>query len=238
MSLERRVAAVAAEGVDLAVSSDHNFVTDYRQAIASQRLERFVQGMVGIELTTIESGHFNAFPLRFDPEPITNGSFAWPRRTPQALFDDLRALGRYGPDETVVQVNHPRDSILGYFDNYNFNQDTGEPENSDSLISAPQEEFQASAFSFDFDAIEVFNGKRIELLRNQRVPEILPPGVSFDQVGPAGSVYRNEDGNVGFPGGMDDWFSLLDRGRCTPRWATAIRTGRMPSPGCRGPTFR
>ncbi|MEL7371632.1 MAG: carboxypeptidase regulatory-like domain-containing protein, partial [Myxococcota bacterium] len=204
MSLPRRVAAVAAEGVDLAVSSDHNFITDYTQAIADQDLERYVQSMVGMELTTLEAGHFNAFPLIFDAEPVTNGAFAWPGLTPQALFDALRDRGQLGRAQTVVQVNHPRDSILGYFDNYNFNQDTVEPEDDNGFLARTQEEFRASAFSFDFDAIEVFNGSRVELLRNQRVPNQLPPGVTFEQVGPPGSVYRTEDGEIGFPGGMDD----------------------------------
>ena len=231
MSVERRVAAVAAEGVDLAVSSDHNYITDYRQAIASQQLERFVQGMVGLELTTLESGHFNGFPLRFDPEPVTNGAFEWSRMPPQELFDALRARGTHGPTQTLVQVNHPRDSILGYFDNYNLNQDTGLPEDSEGLIAPSEDEFRATAFSFDFDAIEVFNGKRFELLRNQRVPDVLPPGVTSEDVGPAGSVYRTDDGDVGFAGGVDDWFSLLNRGRLFTATANSDSHGPDSEPG-------
>ena len=231
MSLERRVAAVAAEGVDLAVSTDHNYITDYRQAIASQRLDPFVQSMIGLELTTIESGHFNGFPLRFDPEPITNGAFEWSGRPPHELFDALRARGALGPEKTIVQINHPRDSILGYFDNYNFNQDTGLPEDAGGLIAPTQDEFQATAFSFEFDAIEVFNGKRIELLRNQRVPEVLPPGVTFEEVGPAGSIYRTSSGDIGFPGGMDDWFALLDRGRYYTATGNSDSHGPDDEPG-------
>ncbi|MEM7675734.1 MAG: carboxypeptidase regulatory-like domain-containing protein, partial [Myxococcota bacterium] len=139
MSLPRRIAAVAAEGVDLAVSSDHNFVTDYRQAIMDQGLERFVQGMVGMELTTLEAGHFNAFPLRFDAESVTNGAFLWQGMPPQDLFDELRARGQFSPEQTVVQVNHPRDSILGYFDNYNFSQDTIEPQDGRGLLARTQD---------------------------------------------------------------------------------------------------
>jgi hypothetical protein len=210
---EDRVAHCAAEGLDLAVATDHNFITDYTQAIASQKLERWVQGMVGLEMTTIEVGHFNGFPLKFEPGPITKGAFAWSGRTPQELFDDLRAHGAYSPEQTIVQVNHPRDSILGYFNGYNWNPDTGEAEDPSSLLLAPEgPEFGPDKFSYDFDAIEIYNAKRYELLRHYRVPEVLPPPPLPEVIPPVGTILRDENGKVAFPGGLDDWFTLLDRG--------------------------
>jgi len=53
----------------------------------------------------------------------THGSVPWFRRKPQAVFDDLRAHGKYGPDDTIVQVNHPRDAIQGYFNAYGMTGD-------------------------------------------------------------------------------------------------------------------
>lgn len=214
-ALDDRVAHVAAEGVDIACSTDHNFVTDYTRAISSLGIERFVQGMVGLEMTPLEIGHFNAFPLRYDAEPITKGSFEWSGRPPQDLFDDLRALGSHGPENTIVQVNHPRDTILGYFNDYNVNPDTGEPDDTlaDPLLSAEGPEFGAEKFSWDFDALEVYNGKRYELLRHYRVPEELPPPPIPDDIPPAGTILRDETGQVAFPGGLDDWFLLLNNGR-------------------------
>lgn len=213
MALEDRVTQVACEGVDIACSSDHNFVTDYTRAISGLGLERWVQGMIGLEMTTLEIGHFNAFPLNYEAGQITKGAFEWSGRPPNDIFADLRARGSLGSDHTIIQVNHPRDTILGYFNGYNFNPDTGEPEDSDSLLLSPEgPEFGKEKFSYDFDALEIFNGKRYELLRHYRVPEVLPPGPLPAVIPPAGTILRDESGKVAFPGGLDDWFTLLDRG--------------------------
>jgi hypothetical protein len=212
--LEDRVAHCAIEGVDIACSSDHNFVTDYGPYIAKLGLDGWVQGMIGLEMTTLEIGHFNGFPLSYDPGPITKGAFEWSGRPPEALLTDLRALGKFGPENTVVQVNHPRDTILGYFNNYNFNPDTGEPEDDDSLLAPKGPEFGKDKFTYNFDAIELYNGKRFELMHSYRVPEILPSGKipPLEEIPPAGTVLRDSSGKVAFPGGMEDWFAMLDKG--------------------------
>lgn len=227
-----RVLAVAAEGVDIACSSDHNFVTDYRPHISAQSLDSFVQGMVGLEMSTLEVGHFNGFPLVYNPGPITKGSFEWSGRPPQEIFDSLRALGAHGGEQTVVQVNHPRDTILGYFNDYNFNPDTGELEEPSSLLLAPEgPEFGPDKFSWDFDAIEIFNGKRFELLYHYRVPEVLPPPPLPENIPPAGTILRDENGKVAFPGGLEDWFTLLNQGRLFTAMANSDTHGIDDEPG-------
>lgn len=214
MELDDRVVSIAAEGVDIAMASDHNFITDYSPIIAREGLERYVQGMVGLELTTLEIGHFNGFPLKYDPGPITKGAFEWSGRPPTVLFSDLRKRGAHGEDATIVQVNHPRDSILGYFNAFNWNQDTAEPEDSPNLLLAPEgPEFGPQNFDYGFDAMEIYNGKHFELLRSYRVPAVLPEPPLPAMIPPAGTLLRDESGRIAFPGGMDDWFVLLDQGR-------------------------
>ncbi len=213
MPLDERVLAAATDGVDLAVGTDHNFVSDLRPTITKLGLQDFVQGMVGLEVTTLEVGHFNGFPLRYEAGPITKGAFGWSGRAPKDLFADLRALGKYGPDDTIIQCNHPRDSILGYFNDYNWNQDIGEAEESTSVILAPEgPEFGPENFDLSFDAIEIYNGKRFEVLRNYRVPEVLPPPPLPLNIPPAGAILRDSGGKIAFPGGMDDWFKMLELG--------------------------
>ena len=52
----------------------------------------------------------------------TYGSFEWGTKTPDEVFDALRALG--GDDlEPIVQVNHLTLPILGYFTQYNVDPD-------------------------------------------------------------------------------------------------------------------
>jgi hypothetical protein len=214
-SLQDRITSYAGEGVELAVSTDHNFVVDYRPVIEQSGLARFINSAIGLELTTIDRGHFNGFPLQRgsgalikdedgDVDTIaskTYGSFEWALRNPADIFADLRSRGRLGvdgkPGGIVLQVNHPRDSILGYFDQYGVNADTMEPEGQSGLIApdpVQHPEFSKDAFSFDFDAIEVFNGKRFEFLGTFKVPD----GVTRDPVSccplTPGDVVRDRPG--------------------------------------------
>jgi hypothetical protein len=211
--LDQRVTQCAAEGLDIALSSDHNYVTDLTPVIGRNGLVDYIQGIVGLELTTLEIGHFNGFPIRYDAGPITKGSFQWAGRKPDDLFNDLRALGSLGPDATVIQVNHPRDALLGYLNDYNWDPDTGEAEDASGIILTPQgPEFGKDKFTYNFDAMEIFNGKRLELMHTYRVPEQLPPPPLPAQIPPAGAVLRDSSGKVAFPGGFEDWYVLLNKG--------------------------
>jgi hypothetical protein len=227
VKLEDRALGYAAEGIDFMALTEHNYVQDLQPVIDRLGLTDFLRATPGIELTSLEAGHWNAYPLRFDAASITHGSFPWFRRTPQALFDDLRARGKYGPEDVIVQVNHPRDSIQGYFGAYGL---TGDPLTGDLLRDAPGKKggfaprgagFGAGTFSLDFDALEILTGKRFDLLRTFRVPDPPPPdphppactaGGPALCMGPPGSVVRDSSGTVAFPGAQEDWEHLLDVG--------------------------
>jgi hypothetical protein len=219
MPIPDRVIQSASEGLDIAVATDHNFVTDFRPEIAKLNLENRLQGMVGLEMTTLESGHFNSFPLRYDVGQITKGSFSWHNNTPTEVFEKLRENGIYGPENTIIQVNHPRDTILGYFNQYNFNSDTGKPEASaDLFLTLSGRPFGPDKFDESYDALEVFNGKHFELLKHYRIPKELPPPPVPENLPPVGQILRDDPddpskGDIAFPGGMDDWFVLLNQGK-------------------------
>jgi hypothetical protein len=86
-----------AEGLDLALATDHNHAGAPRGGA--------LPALAGVELTTWapEIGHFNAFPVGDVPSHVG--------RTPPALFAALRARG-----DVFVQVNHPRlDDHIAYF---------------------------------------------------------------------------------------------------------------------------
>lgn len=215
MSNEDRVTSIAGEGVMFAASTDHNFLTDYLPAIASQHLEDWMVSTVGLELTTFEMGHFNAFPLRIDPGSVRGGEFKWAGEPPDSLFSQMRGLGKYGPAGTIVEVNHPRDGVLGYFTAFNMGNDTAQasPRQGLSGVFAPyRPEFAPDKFSLDFDAIEILNGKRRELTHTYRVPNPLPPPPLPSPVPTPGSILRDAYGQIAFPGTAEDWFTMLNRG--------------------------
>lgn len=226
---ETRAASLAAEGVEWAVITDHNAITDIRPTIDRLGLRPWVGASVGIELTTLESGHFNAYPLQYAVAPVTHGAFEWSNRPPDALFDQLRSLGTHEELGAIVQVNHPRDSIIGYFDEYDRDGRTAEqtpPSSTDRLIAAVTgggslaptgpafvDSDGNSTFSLNFDAMEILNGKLYWQIHHARMPEIVPPEAELpDDVPAAGAVLLDGDDEVAFAGAVDDWFNLLNLG--------------------------
>lgn len=138
--LEDRVRSLAAVGVEVAVATDHNAVTDYGPVIVALGLERHLASLIGDEVTTDAPlvGHFNVFPLAPDALPL-----AFRGAAPKALFEAAR---RAAPDG-VLQVNHPRMGNIGYFELFRFDRGA-----VDSWVA------EATLAEMKFDAVEVFNG--------------------------------------------------------------------------------
>ncbi len=147
-SLEARIASLACEGVDVAVATDHNHITDYGPTVKALGLSRPLP-IVGDEITTQGTdlyGHFNAFPLPRPESDDPSRESRLPRYygiSPREIFASARALGAQ-----IIQVNHARmPPRIGYFDLAGVDAQTGS--------AGPR-------FSDDFDAIEAFNGIWIE----------------------------------------------------------------------------
>jgi hypothetical protein len=214
LPIDQRVASCAAEGLEVAVATDHNYVTDYAPVIASTGLDPWLLGIPGMELTTFEMGHFNGYPLKVDPGSTRGGEFVWQKQPPAKLFAQLRALA-IDPDDSIVQVNHPRQAVLGYFAQFFVDPATAEPYTPTGLMGlfAPYgDEFAASNFSYDFDAIELITGRRIEDVHTYKAPNPLPPGPFPDPQPTAGQVVVGKDGRALYPGVVETWMTMLDRG--------------------------
>jgi hypothetical protein len=214
VSIEDRVISCAAEGLEVAVSTDHNYITDYAPVIASSGLDPWLLGIPGMELTTFEMGHYNAYPLRVDPGSTRGGEFVWAKQPPQRLFDQLREL-QTDRRTGIIQVNHPRQSVLGYFAQFFVDPSTAEPYTPTGILGvfAPYgDEFAAGNFSYDFEAIELLTGTRIEDVHSFVAPDPLPPGPFPDPQPIPGHVVLDPSGRPKFPGVVETWFTMLDRG--------------------------
>jgi hypothetical protein len=141
--LADRIRSLVAVGVEAAVATDHNAVTDYGPVIRDLHLEGSIASVVGDEVTTrdLRWGHFNVFPLVPSTLPL-----AWVGVLPAELFADARAQKPYGP-QTLVQVNHPRMGNIGYFDVLRF-----DPQDVKGWLA------RAPVADMGFDLLEVFNG--------------------------------------------------------------------------------
>lgn len=146
VSLEERVASLVCAGVDFAVATDHNRLTDYAPAVKTLGLERRLTTVVGDEITSAGPslwGHFNAFPLTRDAIDPKNHLPAYFDTPPEEVFRRARSEGA-----RFVQVNHARmPPKIGYFDLTHLDPKTGEAD---------------AAFSAHFDALEAFNGFWLE----------------------------------------------------------------------------
>jgi Carboxypeptidase regulatory-like domain len=209
-----RVASCAAEGLEVAIATDHNYITDYAPVIAATGLDPWLIGIPGMELTTFEMGHFNGYPLKVDPGSTRGGEFRWAGTPPQGLFDQLRALS-VDPRRGIVQVNHPRQAVLGYFAQFFVDQATAQPYTPTGLLGifAPYgDEFRPENYSTDFDAIELLTGSRLEDVHTFRAPDPLPPGPFPDPQPVPGQIVIGPDGRPQYPGVVETWFTMLDHG--------------------------
>ena len=113
-----KVAGAVADGLELPVRSDHEWVGDFSSEIATLGVGAWAQAIGSVELTSMEVwGHMGVFPLTPDPQRPNAGSPAWQTfptpeapdqpvttMSPPAVFDLVRAR----PEAPVVIINHPR----------------------------------------------------------------------------------------------------------------------------------
>ena len=235
--LDLRVATMVAEGVEFIASTDHDYIVDYRPVIEEMGLDYWLQATVGLETTTMEIGHYLGFPLKIDLDAESGGALDWTGKTPTEIVAGLRELSLYGPNDAFIFVAHPRDGILGYFDQFGLDAFAGErlrPRLEASLLNLANPMLEASNFTLDFDGLELFNGKRFDFIRSPTQEEIdcqqsfqdgepLPgceQGMSmYDIVARTMAEQESlEDLDEPFfittdvEGQVDDWFTLLNLG--------------------------
>ncbi len=139
VSLIDRVITFAAEGVDVIISTDHDWLTDYEPAIKLVGIPEFLASLVGQEITTFSYGHFNAYPLIRDETKSSDGALDWAEKYdkfqkygisesdkekyrflrslhPREIFKNAHLMKPDNFKRNIVQVNHPRSGGMGYFD--------------------------------------------------------------------------------------------------------------------------
>ena len=135
-----RVIGNVAEGVEIAVASEHNIVADLQPIVRELGLEPWLVEISGDELTTDTShrpwGHANVFPLSGTAINVRD-------REVKDLFAELRAQN----PGAVFMINHPRSGGNGYFDLLDFDRATG---------SSTDARWESK-----FDAVELWNGRNV-----------------------------------------------------------------------------
>ncbi|MFT3773369.1 MAG: PHP domain-containing protein [Minicystis sp.] len=170
MPLPRRLSTVVAEHVEFAVPTDHDVQTDYEPTIHSMLLEPHVATAVGVETTTIEQGHFIAFPLKYDETIVpTHGSHDPTCESGGQIISALKARGAEPSYEPFTILAHPRDGFFGYM--YQLGVDPFTMKRKTGTLEANNPVFKTA--TCDFDGMELINGKRFDLVRTATISEVV-----------------------------------------------------------------
>jgi len=138
--IPERIKSVIAEGVEVAVATDHNYITDYYPALKKLGLDKYLAVIAGNEVTHNGIIHFNTYPLKTRPKEENSGAID-PRAEEASLL--FKASRKKNP-EALLQVNHPRSIKYGYFTYYHL----------DPASAA----YALNTFDLSFDVLEVING--------------------------------------------------------------------------------
>lgn len=186
VSNEDRVQSFMGDGIDVIVSTDHDYVTDFAPYITKVGGDPFIASVIGEEVSTMDFGHYNLFPLIRDDDPINGGAVDWagergPTLNPKEIFAAGRAKGA-----RTVHFNHPR-GFLGGFTHLKVDTDTlaTHADPRDFRMAVPPGSnvaVNSLLLNSDFNAIELLNSADDEF--------------DADKVKPL----------------ANDWFTLLSRG--------------------------
>lgn len=135
-----KVKSAIADGLEIPVSSEHEWVIDFQPIVQELGMTDWAFGMPSEELTTFEYGHFGVIPKYREPEKRNMGVVTWVRTSAPDVFRAVSQL----PENPVLIVNHPyATGVGGYFGSASFDKATAK--GTDGI------------WSEQFGAIEVFN---------------------------------------------------------------------------------
>jgi hypothetical protein len=181
---ELKVRGAIADGLEIPVSSEHEWIIDFQPIIQRLGLTKWAFGFPSEELTTFTWGHFGVIPLYPKPDAVNNGAVGWVGKTPPEFFREVNAL----PEKPVLIVNHPSGSgFTAYFGASSFDRATGK--GTDEL------------WSDEFGAIEVFNDSDFEANRDKSVADwfaLLNAGKTYWTTGSSDSHHETSS-PVGYP---------------------------------------
>lgn len=181
-SVEKKVKAAIADGLEIPVSSEHEYIIDFQPIVQKLGKTKWSFGLSSEELTFFKYGHFGVFPLTPAPESTNNGAFDWTYQTPATVLPSVAAL----PERPMLIVNHPRGS-MGYFDLTGYSRETGKG--------------KEGLWSDSFGAIEVFNDSDFESNRSGSVADwfgMLNTGKKMPATGSSDSHHLSTN-PVGYP---------------------------------------
>jgi hypothetical protein len=181
LPLAQQLAAFAAHGGEIVVTTEHDRVIDARPAIARLGLADRIASVVGAEVTgtfhggetPFTIGHLNAFPLRHERTAYRGGA---PRSEGVRVRGVIREVRASAGEGAFVQINHPRESgpdDVGDGSFFSHLGVKGKPLRPNKPLASKRnfslvETEPGGLRDVDFSGIEIFNGKRLDRYRLAR----------------------------------------------------------------------
>jgi hypothetical protein len=182
---EEKLKGAIADGLELPVSSEHQYIAEFKPLIEKLGLQKWANSITSAELTTFTWGHFGIVPAHYDRSAPNNGATNWIGKTPAEVFAEVSGA----PDKPVIIVNHPSGgSFQGYFTVTDFNR-------------AQAKGTVAELWSEAFGAIEVANGSSFQESRDGAMQDwfaLLNADKTFSAVGNSDS-HDMRGSFVGYP---------------------------------------
>ncbi|MBW2231453.1 MAG: PHP domain-containing protein [Deltaproteobacteria bacterium] len=239
LPLRRRIAAFAAQGADVIVSTEHDNVFDYGPLIRQLGLDDRIASLVGVEITSTSkgpnapstSGHANAFPLRRDPLAYRGGAPRGENVRLRTLLADLHAR----PLAPILQLNHPREAGFdadygSYFSHLAVGRGAYDPirpldhAQNRALIERDR---RSGLRDLDFDAVELLNGPSMTRYRLTRGDWLSLIRQGEVRVGTANSDSHSTRHLVALPRNYVAFDGPGGRDLDTEAFMRAVRGGRL-----------
>lgn len=129
--------------LDVPIITEHVNVAGLQHAAEHAGIGGLIAGPAGQEITSFAFGHFNAFPLVWDPTRLNFGGIIPYSIRPPEVFQQARDQHA---GEVVIQINHPRTFNIGGYFSY-----VGLDASGPDLVVENQEDW-----SLNWDTVEVF----------------------------------------------------------------------------------
>ena len=181
VTIPERIKSVVAEGVDVAISTDHNYLSDFPSAIKELGLDAYMAAIVGQEVSSLDIDQnylpeFNRYPVTIRRNEPGNGAI-------EIGFSDgdtpLFEASRKNDPGSVIQVNHPHNDSFSY---YQLDRDSAS--------------HAFKGFDTSFDLLEVMNGPSFESANKAVIQDwlhLLNRGYFFPIVGSSDSHETDGD---------------------------------------------
>lgn len=153
LPLDTRFASVVADGLEVAVHTEHEIIVNDKEALEASRWAGLMVSVIGEEVTATTPEHLSLYGTTVNPEDGPRGNpVRWYEHSLGELYDLMRERGAQ-----AVVLNHPKwgCSVLCQI---GWDTVLGEPTLKDPTVLGLAAD--KSLWSWEFDGVELLNGTK------------------------------------------------------------------------------